>query len=50
MSLLLAKSAMESCDYNHAIQLLTSAKDPGEFIELPELLTISLVRVVCDYQ
>lgn len=46
MSVLLAKSAIESHDYDHAIWLLTSATDPGEFSELPELLTISLVRAV----
>lgn len=46
MSLFLAKSAIESHDYDHAVQLLSSATGIGEFTELPELLTISLVRAV----
>lgn len=46
MSVLLATSAFESHDYDRAIQLLTSAPDPGEFSQLPELLTISLVRTI----
>ncbi|KAG8214921.1 hypothetical protein J3R82DRAFT_10108 [Butyriboletus roseoflavus] len=43
MSILLAKSTLESHDYNCAIQLLTSATVPGEFTQLPELLTVSLI-------
>ena len=46
MSVLLAESAIESHDYDHAIQLLASAPDPGEISQVSELLTISLVRSI----
>jgi len=46
MSVLLAEVAIQSHDYDHAIQLLTSVADPGNFSQLPELLTISLVRSI----
>lgn len=46
MSLLLAEAAIESNDYDHAIHLLTSITDPGEFSQPPELLTVSLVRSI----
>ena len=46
MSVFLAEAAIQSHDYDHAIQLLASATDPGEFSRLPELLTVSLVRSI----
>lgn len=46
MSVLVAEVAIQSHDYDHAIQLLTSVTDPGDFSQLPELLTISLVRSI----
>lgn len=44
MTILVAKSAIESHDYDYALRLLTSVTDPGEFSEHSELLAISLVR------
>jgi hypothetical protein len=46
MSVLLAETAIQSHDYDRAIQLLASTTDPGEFSQLPELLTVSLVRPI----
>ncbi|KAF8123255.1 hypothetical protein EV363DRAFT_1356699 [Boletus edulis] len=43
MSVVLAEAAIESHDYGQAIQLLASVTDPGEFSQLPELLTVSLI-------
>lgn len=46
MSVLLAEAAIQSHDYDRAIQLLASTTDPGEFSQVPELLTVSLVRPI----
>lgn len=48
--MLLAKGSMIEQNYYKAIQLLTQAQDLGPFIQVPELMTISLVRHLLHVQ